>query len=441
MAVSRSVVSLRGKKIVAPLLDHATTHTIVAGIGGVLDAEVTVLPSDPETIHLGKRFSSGRECYPYIVTLSDILSFFYNLPPGENENDYVLIYPQAHGPCRFGQYHTAINLVLDREGFSGVTVVSPTTEDAYTLQGQLTKEEGKALRLVMFNSIVAGDILNRMHARTRPYEKEAGLADSLYEEGLDELCSIIREYSRRGAARSVTPLSSFEPVFTGLRKIAEWFNAAIDPLKEKKPVIGIIGEIYLRMHTPSNRDIAGKLESFGCETITASLTEWINYTTYMRKWDAARGLRAAAARPLRKSVKHAADYLMYTLTELYQIYRMRRGYKSVSSSIDIPQDHSTGDLFDQLDGDYIPDLHGEAILSIALAKTWFREGCHGVVNVMPFGCMPGNNADWVLSGHPDFIQSGFPYLALDYDDTVNPTTDPLLAVFSDKARRYMNSGS
>jgi len=437
-------VSLRGKKIVAPLLDHATTHTIVAGIGGVLEAEVTILPSDPEAIHFGKRFSSGRECYPYIVTLSDILSFFYNLPSGENEKDYVLIYPQAHGPCRFGQYHTAINLVLDREGFSGVTVVSPTTEDAYTLQGQLTKEEGKALRLVMFNSIVAGDILNRMHARTRPYEKEAGLADSLYKEGLDELCSVIFDYSGKSVTRSVTRsvmlLSSFKPVFTKLHQIAERFARAVDPQKEKKPVIGIIGEIYLRMHTPSNRDIARRLESFGCETVTASLTEWINYTTYMRKWDGKRGLRAAAVQPLRKTVKHAADFLTYTLTELYQIYRMNRGYKMVSSRIDIPHDHRTGTLFDHLDGDYVPDLLGEAILSIALAKTWFTEGYHGIVNVMPFGCMPGYNADWVLSGHPDFKQSGFPYLALDYDDTVTPTTDPLLAVFSDKARRYMHTG-
>lgn len=445
MAVSKDVLSLRDKKVVAPLMDHATTHTIAAGIGGVLDTTVTILPSGPETeITTGKRFSSGRECYPYIVTLADILSYFYEVTErGESLDSYILIYPQAHGPCRFGQYHTSIDLVMKREGFGEVTIVSPTTKDSYTLGGQITREEGKAIRVVLWNAIVVGDVLNRLLWRTRPYEKHAGLADAVYQKGLTSLCAALRDYAKRGS----TLFSSYRPVLDLLKGIAGEFTSIMDSSIPRKPLVGIIGEIYLRMHNHSNRNAIRLLESFGCETVTASLAEWINYTTYLRIFDVKRitasplvqwfnqksGQEHSGVRSLLSAWK---DRLKYGITRLYQNARMHAAYASVSEIIDIPHDHTLPHLFDTLNGDYTPDLPGEAILSIATAKTWFHEGYDGIVNIMPFGCMPSNNADWILSHQEAFGRQGFPYLPLVFDDTDNPIMEPMIAVFAEKAKRY-----
>jgi predicted nucleotide-binding protein (sugar kinase/HSP70/actin superfamily) len=424
-------------------MDYATTHTMAAGISGLLDIDVTVLPSG-EASHLeyGKRFSSGRECYPYIVTLADILTFFYKQKEqGEDLSNYILIYPQAHGPCRFGQYHTAIDIILEKEGFGDVVIVSPTTKDSYTLGGQITPEEGKALRIVIWNSIVAGDILNRLLWRTRPYEQEPGRTDQLYEEALDTLCKSIQEYVRDGTS----VFSSYRPVIETLRQLAATFAAITDTSIPRKPLIGIAGEIYLRMHEPSNQHVIRKLESFGCETVTASLAEWVNYTTYMRIHDAvkrARRLRhrlspqGAAPRIEWSALK---EWLLYSVTKLYQYRRMRNMYAAVTDIVDIPRDHTIEHIFSSLDGDYDPELPGEAVLTIATVKTWLREQYHGALNVMPFGCMPGNNSDWILSTQSELQEHEFPYLSLIYDDTVNPTTEPLLAVFAEKAKRYQRS--
>lgn len=428
MPVSNFEVSLKGKTIVAPLMGRATTHTMAAGIGGVLDTTVSILPSGEQSnIETGKRFSSGRECYPYIVTLSDILTFFRKEKERRGCLDsYVLIYPQAHGPCRFGQYHTAIDMVLRREGFEEVLIVSPTTKDSYTLGGQITRDEGRALRVVLWNSIVAGDILNRLVRRSRPYEKETGLADSLYEKALSKLCETLHDY----AGGKTNLFSSFAPVKILLRDLAEEFKAIIDSTVPRKPLVGIIGEIYLRMHEQSNRQLVRRLEEFGCETVTASLAEWINYTTFVRLHESRRKGKTVLAPSLLN------DRVVYGITAKYQYARMQRLYNSVSGNIDIPVDHTIPHLFAHLDGDYSPDLTGEAILSIAAAKTWFSEGYHGIVNAMPFGCMPSNNADWILSNQKAFEEVGFPYLPLVFDDAENPTMEPMMALFAEKAKRY-----
>ena len=62
----------------------------------------------------------------------------------------------------------------------------------------------------------------------------------------------------------------------------------IDPGVPPKPLIGIVGEIYLRTHVHANQDVIRVLEGYGAEVVNASLAEWVNYISYD-------GLRAAKA--------------------------------------------------------------------------------------------------------------------------------------------------
>ena len=53
------------------------------------------------------------------------------------------------------------------------------------------------------------------------------------------------------------------------------------PLKEplgSRPLLGVVGEIYLRFNTFSNQDIMRRIEQHGGECWIADIAEWIWYT-------------------------------------------------------------------------------------------------------------------------------------------------------------------
>ncbi len=49
----------------------------------------------------------------------------------------------------------------------------------------------------------------------------------------------------------------------------------------RKPLIGIIGEIFVRSHKFSNEDLVGKVETLGGEVWLAPVEEWIYYVNLM----------------------------------------------------------------------------------------------------------------------------------------------------------------
>ena len=77
-------------------------------------------------------------------------------------------------------------------------------------------------------------------------------------------------------------------------------------------------------------------------------------------------------------------------------------------------------------------FEGEAILSIGKAVDFVRRGAHGVVNAMPFGCMPGTIVTALMRAVTrDF---GLPVINIAYDGTESPTNDIQLEAFMEQAK-------
>ncbi len=72
-----------------------------------------------------------------------------------------------------------------------------------------------------------------------------------------------------------------------------------------KPLIGIVGEIFVRLNRFSNEDVIRKIEQFGGEAWIAPLTEWILYVNTISK-----------ERSLQK--KSFSNLLKVFLTDYYQ---------------------------------------------------------------------------------------------------------------------------
>jgi predicted nucleotide-binding protein (sugar kinase/HSP70/actin superfamily) len=229
----------------------------------------------------------------------------------------------------------------------------------------------------------------------------------------------------------------FENILKLLEEIIEEGKALIDPAIPPKPLIGIVGEIYLRTHVHSNQDVIRVLEKYGAEVVNASIAEWVNYTTYDRMRDARKGLRLNLRQFRLKKISEYLKLMLGYRTELfYQHHRQNQIYNRVQSLMDIPGDHRVDHLEEVLlkDDLFSFDVGTEACLSIAGIMEYMREGFNGVVNVYPFTCMPSTITSAVV--RPITNRMKVPYLDTPYDGTYQPGREAAIRTFMYQAEQH-----
>ncbi|MFA4830547.1 MAG: acyl-CoA dehydratase activase-related protein, partial [Thermodesulfovibrionales bacterium] len=221
-----------------------------------------VLPeSNKETIDIGKMHVSGKECYPCAVTTGDMLKRVLSSDFRPEESAFFM--PSGSGPCRFGQYNVFHRLTLDDLGYSDVPIFSPNQDAEFYKDLGIV---GKDFALWSWKGIIAVELLTKCLHETRPYEKEKGSADFLYQEYLKKMYS-----SLKGSDGKV------ENILEAVRRDFE----NLPRYKERKPLIGIIGEIFVRSNKFSNEDLVRKIEALGGAAWLAPVEEWIYYVNYI----------------------------------------------------------------------------------------------------------------------------------------------------------------
>ncbi|MGD9023009.1 MAG: CoA activase, partial [Deltaproteobacteria bacterium] len=276
--------SLRDKTFLLPEMNRIGAH-LLAGVFRSFGVNALVMKTY-EGLDLGKEFTSGKECFPCQVTTGDILLFLKKERERQGHNfraeDYIFFMPESDGPCRFGMYNKYQRIVLDSfPELSGVKIGSLTSQDSYALKGMIEKERARDFRKAAYFSVVIGDILDRLLWRIRPYEMEPGATDEFIERSMRTLADDFESYGAR---------KDFERILDRLESVIEEGKSLIDREIPRKPLIGIVGEIYLRTHVHSNQDIIRVLERYGAEVVNASIAEWVDYTTYDKVREAKVGL-------------------------------------------------------------------------------------------------------------------------------------------------------
>jgi predicted nucleotide-binding protein (sugar kinase/HSP70/actin superfamily) len=267
--------------------------------------------------------------------------------------------PTAEGPCRFGQYYVLQRQVLDDYGFHEVEIASLDTVDNY--QGLI--DDMTAFRVLAWDALVLTDLAQKLLHAHRPYELHPGQADALYGKCLQR---IIADTRAGGGMR--------------YSKTAKWMAGRFEVLPvdrgEPRPIIGLVGEIYLRVNEYGNQDMIRSVEAAGGEVVLSSMMEWLYYVT----WKSAR-------RAIQE--KRVWDGLTEKLTELYQRYREHHLVKRIEHLLPHPYETPSGRLMDNIRPFYEPILSTEAVLTMGEAVELAHHGVSGILNVMPFSCMPG----------------------------------------------------
>lgn len=422
------------KTCLIPEMNRIGCH-LMAGVfrGFGINAEVM---DTYKGLDLGKEFTSGKECFPCVVTLGDILQFMKKekerLGNRFDPENYMYFMPESSGPCRFGMYNKYHRIVLDSlPGLDKLKITSLTTDDGYALDGLMPQEKLQDFYKAGYLSVIIGDILDRLLWRIRPYEKNTGMADTFIDEAMERMSESFAHHASE---------KNFSGILNDLAHIVEQGREIIDPQIPRKPLIAVVGEIYVRSHLKSNQDTIRTLEKYGAEAINASVGEWINYTTY----DQVRAAKIALRLNLRKFRLKAVQesllkYLKYNLKLFYQYVVQRKVYRLVNTYVDIMEDHKIGHLEKALktDNTFSFEVGTEACLSISSALELAHQGYNGIVNIFPFTCMPSNLTSSIAK--PLMAKLNVPYIDLSYDGSYQPGREAALRTFMYQAYQHFNT--
>jgi predicted CoA-substrate-specific enzyme activase len=343
--------------------DHGFVMAAAMRANGV-DARQMAM-SDDDTIAWGRKYTSGKECYPAIITTGDILRQIHS--PGFDPGRSAFFMPTAFGPCRFGQYNKFQRMVLDDLGLEDVPMILLDQDKDFQDD---VKDLGADFRKLAWKGIVLVDTMQKVLRETRPYETSPGECDQVYE-------TFLRRAEETIEARG-------DLVALG-REARRAFDAVATDRSERRPVIGLVGEVFVRCNQFTNHFMVRKIEQMGGEAILPPFEEWVNYIGWSRVTDA-------------KMDGLWRRLLVEKITDFVQRREKRR--------IMAPWRGSVRRFFDEASSDHViglgrryldPNVRGEPILSMGRCMEYVEAGCDGVVNLLPFNCMPGTIVNALLS--------------------------------------------
>ncbi|HHS14018.1 MAG TPA: hypothetical protein ENN03_09690 [bacterium] len=358
---------LKGRRLYIPRMSTEAASALAAAFRSV-GVDACISPeSDARTLDLASRFTNGEECLPQRVTLGNFLKIVQGLNFDPRSTAFFL--PTSSGPCRFGQYRNLLRKVLDEAGAQEARIFSPTSSNGYA---GIADRRFRFL-VTVWRALILSDSLRKARLMIRPYEAEKGLTDSLHNRFLGKACRVLGDPDigfRRQRRECVKILQSAAEAFESI------------PLKEKlgsRPLIGVVGEIYLRFNEFSNQHMLRSIENQGGEVWIANIAEWAWYTNYEEE----RKLREAAGIVTFEMARVRLRRYIQETEEKALTRPLRKFFRSRPET-PVPR-------LLEYSRPYLPahKALGEMTLNAGNAVAFYHAGCDGVVDISPFTCMNG----------------------------------------------------
>ena len=380
-------------------------HALAAAFEGCgMKAEVLPEP-DEEALDYGRKVTSGKECLPCVLTTGEVVKKVLSSDFDKESSAFFM--GGSGGPCRFGQYNSLQRMILDDLGCETVPIFAPNQSSNFFNDLGLP---GRDLIRRCWRSVVAADMLEKCVREIRPYEVEEGQANMVFDQSLKEICEALR------TGGDLIPV---------LIRMRDRFACVERQGLGEKPVVGIVGEFYIRQNRFSSQDLTGTIERMGGATWMAPSMEWFLYRNVRR------GMRSWISK----------DFKLW-LNNLTKDWFMRKDEKAFAKPFHgfLQYDEEPpADTILKLAAPYIDrSFEGEAVVTIGKAIDFLHKGLDGIVSVMPFTCMPGTVA-YIIAKRLREDMGGFPYLNMVYDGMWQPTADTRLEAFMYQAKERHGS--
>ncbi|MFO7723683.1 MAG: acyl-CoA dehydratase activase [Bacteroidales bacterium] len=390
------------RKLFFPYMNDAA-HLISAACRAC-GLESDVLPMQTaEDIELARKYTTGTECFPMICTTGSFLKKLHE--PGVDPSAVSFFMPDHNGPCRFGEYNMLQKQIFERIGFRDVEIISPSNETSYA---EMPVSNPVKFRLLAWKSFVAMDLMRKMLQEKRPYEMEKGSTNKVYQKYL----TLMTRDVERGA-RNLSTL---------LEKAADEFDAVPKIQGERKPVVAVVGEIFMRDNAYCSARLVERLEELGAETLIMPTSEWLLYSTY-------RYIRDSKWRGSMKGLFKAQ------IQKISQHYTANRVSSRVINRVDKKGVTHLDEILNSCNPYIHKDYDGDPALSFGNASILAESHISGVANILPFTCMPGT----VIASVSEVFRkdhSHIPWLNIAYDGQEDTALESRLQAFMFQARQF-----
>lgn len=344
---------LKEKTILIPCMHPVGARLFAAGFRAYGYRAEALPPENKESYDIGRSLTRGSECLPMTVTIGSLVHKLKSLKA--KDNDYAFFMPTATGPCRFGQYALMQRIILNRLGYKNLYILSPSSENAYAgLEDEL--------RRYLWKALLVSDILFKYYCRIKPYEKNLDETNKILEKSIILMEEAFEERKK------------LEEEFQIAKK---WFEDIQIDRENNKPLVGIVGEIFVRCNVYSNSNLIEEIEKFGGEAWLVPISEWVLYTAYMQKYESReykKGILSNIKAHLKNHFMHEDEKYWYKLAGNLLKNRHEPPVEEIVKA----------------GSEYVPmNFGGEAILTVGRAILFKQQNAQIIVNVSPFTCMPG----------------------------------------------------
>ena len=339
----------KGRRVVLPRFPHAWAFLGALKFGGT---EALLLPPpDEETMAYGDSISSGKECHPYVIIAGDLMK---HLDRGTILDGDIFFFPGTVSPCLLHEYGNAMQVALQRKGAAKVEVVS--TGGA----GQLDLF-GLPAMVVLGRGLLACDQLLKLKRQVRPYAADKAAVDRLFDEVFPLMAEKLGQDRLRDAVK---------PLLTQLAQLER--NG-----ESSRPLVGVAGDPYTRVHPFGNTGMFDRLEQLGLEVWPSPFL--VDNVEFGWRRDVSDGLddgryRDAAEAALLFMRKELEEVRVRFLLAGMVTRAREPGYKEVIS----------------LAAPYVDRNANESVLlNVAKMVHFAKGGAAGIINAISVNCMLG----------------------------------------------------
>jgi predicted nucleotide-binding protein (sugar kinase/HSP70/actin superfamily) len=227
---------------------------------------------------------------------------------------------------------------------------------------------------ILWSGLIAADIIRKLLLKTRPYEDNPGDADQAFEDGIDLLEA---DLARPGQSVS----QRLGGLAGNLLKIRAQFRSIAAHYVPDRPLIGVVGEIFCRLNTFSNKDAVRRIEAHGGEAWLSDVSEWVWYTNWSQK---------------DRLIHTGKRFSMEMVTALIRnAFQRRDEHRLISlfaeDFVGYEEPHAIYEEVLAPAWPYLPadGALGEMVLSVGKSLYLHRHGADGIIDISPFSCMNG----------------------------------------------------
>ncbi|MEQ1564557.1 MAG: 2-hydroxyglutaryl-CoA dehydratase [Myxococcota bacterium] len=383
-------------------LSLAHDHLVTGALAGIGYKVQSLDVPDVESLQVGKEFGNRGQCSPTYFTVGNLVKHLVRMrdqegiPTQRIVDEFVFVTAGGCGPCRFGMYVTEYRKALTDAGFEGFRVLT------FQMAGGIQQATGKELGLKIdprfawqvVRALIAGDVLNLLAYRTRPYEVVPGSTNTAVETCKAVLWTAFRDNTSIVAA------------MVRCRRIMG--KVKIDRTTPK-PVVSLIGEFWaMTTEGDGNYHMQEFLEREGAEVDIQGITNWLLFMVWEAGYDTKKRMALRHDDKARKGLDGK--------NPTKKLWSLRGGYWAIRGVF-----NSYAKLIG-LNGYHLPDMDAIAKLAADHYSNDVRGGeghmevgklihfvvdhvNHMTVSVKPFGCMPSSG---VSDGVQTLVQAKWP---------------------------------